>query len=92
MREEKQHSVASHMPPAGDLAHNPGMCPDRESNQRHFSSHTSVQSTEPHQLSYCTSFNFVFISVVMLLFSSIFFFWVLLIVFVIPVTVWSNHY
>ena len=25
-------SVASHTPPAGDLARNPGMCPDWESN------------------------------------------------------------
>ena len=24
--------VASHMAPTGDLAYNPGMCPDRESN------------------------------------------------------------
>ena len=25
--------VAFHVPPTGDLAHNPGMCPDWESNQ-----------------------------------------------------------
>ena len=31
---EKHHCVVvSHMPPTGDLAHNPGMCPDWESNQ-----------------------------------------------------------
>ena len=30
--------VASHMPPAGDLATNPGMCPDWELNQWHLSS------------------------------------------------------
>ena len=30
---EKHWLVASSMPPAGDLAHNPGMCPDWESNQ-----------------------------------------------------------
>ena len=38
------------MPPAGDLAHNPGMCPDWESIQRPFSSQASTQSTELNQL------------------------------------------
>ena len=28
--------VASHVPPTGDLAYNPGVCPDWESNQRPF--------------------------------------------------------
>ena len=34
-REGEKHQcvVASHTPPTGDLAHNPGMCPDRESNR-----------------------------------------------------------
>ena len=34
-REGKKHQcvIASHAPPTGDLAHNPGMCPDWESNQ-----------------------------------------------------------
>ena len=41
--------VASHTPPAGDLAGNPGMCPDWESNQRRFDLQDSTQSTEPHQ-------------------------------------------
>ena len=41
--------VASHTPPTGDLAHTPGMCPDRESNLQPSSSQTSAQSTEPHQ-------------------------------------------
>ena len=41
--------VASHVPPTGDLAHNPGMCPDWESNQRPFGSQAGTQSTEPHQ-------------------------------------------
>ena len=36
-------------PPTGDLAHNPGMCPDWESNLRPFGSHASTQSTEPQQ-------------------------------------------
>ena len=31
-REKHQCVVASHMPPFGDLAFNPGMCPDWESN------------------------------------------------------------
>ena len=35
--------VACHTPPAGDLAHNLGMCPDWELN-----SQASFQSTEPH--------------------------------------------
>ena len=30
--EKHQCVVASHVPPIGDLAHNPGMCPDWESN------------------------------------------------------------
>ena len=37
------------MPPTGYLAHNPGMCPDQELNQRSFSSQDSTQSTELHQ-------------------------------------------
>ena len=34
-REVEKHQcvVASHGPAAGDLAHNPGMCPNWESNQ-----------------------------------------------------------
>ena len=32
--EEHQCVVASHVPPNGGLAHNPGMCPDWESNQQ----------------------------------------------------------
>ena len=30
--QEKHQSVASHMSPARNLAHYPGMCPDQESN------------------------------------------------------------
>ena len=41
--------VASHTPPTGDLACNPGMCPDWESNWQPFGSQVSAQSTEPHQ-------------------------------------------
>ena len=38
-------------PGLGDLAHNPGMCPDRERNRNRqpLDSQASVQSTEPHQ-------------------------------------------
>ena len=41
--------VASHTPPSGDLAHNPGMCPDQELNHLPFGSQASTQSPEPHQ-------------------------------------------
>ena len=37
------------MPPMGDLAHKPGMCPDWESNWQPFGSQSGAQSTEPHQ-------------------------------------------
>ena len=41
---------ASPGPPTGDLAWNPGMCPDWESNrQRSFHSQAGAQSTDPHQ-------------------------------------------
>ena len=36
-------------PPTGDLARNPGICPDWESNWRPFGSQAGTQSTEPHQ-------------------------------------------
>ena len=35
--------------PSGDLAPNPGMCPDWELNQQLFGLQASTQSTEPHQ-------------------------------------------
>ena len=35
-------------PRTGDLARNPGMCPDWESNLRPFGSQAGAQSTEPH--------------------------------------------
>ena len=47
---EKHQSVASHMPPTGDLAHNLGIWPDWELNQHPFSPQAGTQSTEPHQL------------------------------------------
>ena len=49
-REGEKHQcvVASHVPPTGDLACNPGMCPDRESNHPPFGLQAHAQSTEPH--------------------------------------------
>ena len=41
--------VASHMSPTGDMAHNPGMCPDWELNRWPFGLQAPAQSTEPHQ-------------------------------------------
>ena len=35
--------------PTGDLAHNPHMCPDWESNWQPFGFQAITQSTEPHQ-------------------------------------------
>ena len=50
-REGEKHQcvVVFHAPPSGDLARNPGMCPDWESNQRPFGSQAGTQSTKPHQ-------------------------------------------
>ena len=52
---EKHPSVASHMHPTKDVALNPGMCPDWESNQQPFSLWDGAQPTEPHWsgLLYC---------------------------------------
>ena len=47
--EKHQCAVASHTPPTEDLALNPVMCPDWESNRRHFGLQTGTQSTEPDQ-------------------------------------------
>ena len=49
---EKHQLVASCAPPTGYLAHNPGMCPDWESNQGTFSLWYNAQPTEPHQSEY----------------------------------------
>ena len=47
---EKRHSVvASHSPPAGDLARTPVMCPDWGSNWRPLGLWAGTQSAEPHQ-------------------------------------------
>ena len=49
-RGKHQCVVASHMLPIGDLACNPGTCPDWESNQQPFGLQGGTQSTEAHQL------------------------------------------
>ena len=46
---EKHPLVASCMPPTGGLVHNPGLCPDQESNWQPFSLWDDAQPTEPHQ-------------------------------------------
>ena len=60
-REGEKHQcvVASHVPPTGGLACNPGMCPDWESNWRPFGLQASIQSTEPHQSEIIFSFSFL---------------------------------
>ena len=54
--EKHQCVVPCHMPRTGDLAHNPGMCPDWELNWQPFGSQTSAQSTELHQPGQCFVF------------------------------------
>ena len=49
MCENKLLSVASCTPLTGDLACNPGMGPDWESNWQPLGLQASTQSTEPHQ-------------------------------------------
>ena len=46
---QEKLSVPSYTPPTGDLAHNPGMCPNQESSQQPFGSQANTQSTEPPQ-------------------------------------------
>ena len=50
-REGEKHQcvIASHTPLTWDLACNPGMCPDWESNWQPFGSQAHAQSTELHQ-------------------------------------------
>ncbi|KAF6099831.1 hypothetical protein HJG60_011562 [Phyllostomus discolor] len=45
----REISITSCTPPTGDLARNPGMCPDWKLNRQPFASQAGTQSTEPHQ-------------------------------------------
>ena len=45
---ERYQSVASRAPPSGDLACNPGVCPDWESNWQPSGLWDDAQHTEPH--------------------------------------------
>ena len=63
---------ASHMPPTGDMARNPRMCPNRESNWQPFSFQTGTQSTEPHQPGLL--FQIFIFPCLSLFFSSLFYF------------------
>ena len=51
-------------PTLGNLARNPGMCPDWKSNQQPLGSRVSAQSTEPHQSGleciYLNKYGFIF--------------------------------
>ena len=55
--QEIHRSVASCTPPSGDLACNPGMCPDWESNQWPYGSQADTQFTEQHQPGQSTKFS-----------------------------------
>ena len=46
---ETHQLVASYTPPTGDLARNPGLCPDWEFNQRPFHLQAGTQLSEPHR-------------------------------------------
>ena len=54
--EKHQCVVASHTPPTGDLAHNPGMCPDGELNWRPF-----LSQPELNPLSYSSQEIYIFL-------------------------------
>ncbi|KAF6072927.1 hypothetical protein HJG60_010008 [Phyllostomus discolor] len=49
MCERYIHQVSSNTSRTGDLARNPGICPDQETSQQPFCSQAGAQSTEPHQ-------------------------------------------
>ena len=48
--EKHQCVVASRASLTEDPVHNPGLCPDWESNPQPYGSQDGTQSTEPHQL------------------------------------------
>ena len=52
--EKDQCVVAFRAPTTGDLAHNPDMCLDWESNQQPFGLQAGAPSIEPHQLGLST--------------------------------------
>ena len=58
-REGEKHQcvVDSRTPPTGDLARDPGMCPDWELNQQPFALWADAQSTEPHKPGQFSSFD-----------------------------------
>ena len=48
---ERERNINVWLPlgsPTGDLAYNPGICPDWESNWQTFGSQVGTQSTDPH--------------------------------------------
>ena len=59
-RKKYQWVVASHVAPTGDLAHNPGMCPDWESNRRPFAFSAHTQSTELHLPGHVCIYSYVY--------------------------------
>ena len=63
--------IASCGAAAGDLAHNPGMGPDWESNLQPFGSQASTQSTEPHQPGFYATFNLEYFPCLFLLFHDL---------------------
>ena len=58
--EDRLCVIASCAPPTGDQAHNPGLCPNWESNWQPFGSQASTQSSEPHQPGLIFYFLFMF--------------------------------
>ena len=60
--EKHQCVVASHMPPTGDLAPNPGVCPRMGMNEWPFVSQVGAQSFEPHQVRKNSHFYIYFFS------------------------------
>ena len=61
--EKHQFVVASSVPTTGDVAHNPGMCPDWKSNQRPFGLQAGTQSTELHQPGLIPRYLILFVAV-----------------------------
>ena len=54
--EKNQCVVSSHVPPSGNLASDPSMCPNWELNWRLFSSQAGTQPTDSHQLGHAIFF------------------------------------